>query len=99
MALASPARLPPLAKLLAGAGFRDLECPQMHASGFPGFPAEAAPLVCGYDHFLALLGWCDHVGRAADRGAVRRSCGHGPDIAVEVAGGKFMSAFVRAAEA
>lgn len=76
VAFASPA--PAVAKLIPSAGFRDLERPQMYASGFPGFPDEPALLVCGCDHFLALLGWCDHVGRVADPGTVRRSCGHGP---------------------
>jgi hypothetical protein len=58
MASPSPAGLPPLAKLIASTGFRDLECPRMDASGFPEFSAGPTPLVRGYDHFLALLGWC-----------------------------------------
>ena len=58
VAFASPAPVP--AKLIANAGFRNLECPPMYASGLPKLFAEPTPLVRDYDHFLALLGWCDH---------------------------------------
>lgn len=58
VAFASPDPAP--AKLIVSSGFRNLECPPMYASGFPKLFAGATPLVHDYDHFLALLGWCDH---------------------------------------
>lgn len=58
IAFASPDPAP--AKLIASAGFPNLECPPMYSSGFPTVFAEATPVVRDYDHFLALLGWCDH---------------------------------------
>jgi hypothetical protein len=59
MASPSPAGLAALAKLIASTGLRYLGCLRMYASGFPEFSAGPTPLVRGYDHFLALLGWCD----------------------------------------
>lgn len=50
---------PAPAKLIASAGFRNLDCPKMYASSSQVFAAPT-PLVRDYDHFLALLGWCDH---------------------------------------
>ncbi len=57
MAFASPDPAP--ATLIASAGFPNLDCPKMLASSSKLF-AEPTPLVRDYDHFLALLGWCDY---------------------------------------
>jgi hypothetical protein len=94
----SPDRLPPLAKLIASAGFRDLECPRMYASGFPGFFAEQTPLVRDYDHFLALLGGVTIFAAQQTESCAPVLRARGPGTVAEVAGGKFMSAFVRAVE-
>ena len=56
VAFASPDPAP--ARLIASAGFGNLKCPPMRASSSKVF-AEPTPLVRDYDHFLALLGWCD----------------------------------------
>ncbi len=57
VAFASPAPAP--ARLIASAGFRNLDCPPMYPSHSKLF-AGPTPSVRDYDHFLALLGWCDH---------------------------------------
>ena len=81
IAFASPDPAP--ARLIAGAGFGNLECPKRHASSSRLF-AEPTPLVRDYDHFLALLGWCDHEFTARqieDCASVLRAWG--PDIVVD----------------
>ena len=75
---------PAPAKLIASAGFVNLDCPPTYASGFPKLFAEPTPLVRDYDHFLALLGWCDHEFTAqeiANCASVLRAWG--PDIVVD----------------
>jgi len=57
VAFAAPDPAP--AKLIASAGFANVDCPLMYATGFPALFAEPTPLARDYDHFLALFGWCD----------------------------------------
>ncbi len=57
VAFAAPDPAP--AKLIASAGFANVDCPPMYATGFPAQFAQPTPLARDYDHFLALLGWCD----------------------------------------
>jgi len=64
----------------------------------PGILRRADALVRGYNHFLALLGWCDILAARRIEELCAGPAGTGLDIAVEVAGGKLMSAFVRAVE-
>jgi UDP:flavonoid glycosyltransferase YjiC (YdhE family) len=81
VAFASPDPAP--ARLIASVGFGNLECPPMRASSSKVF-AEPTPLVRDYDHFLALLGWCDHEFTARqiqDCTSVLRAWG--PDIVVD----------------
>ena len=81
VAFASPDPAP--AKLIAGAGLPNLECPPMHPSSSKVF-AEPTPLVRDYDHFLALLGWCDQEFTARQiRNCTSVLRAWGPDIVVD----------------
>lgn len=82
VAFANPAPAP--AKLIASAGFPNIDCPPMYASAFPTVFARPTPLVRDYDHFLALLGWCDREFAAKEiENCVSVLRGWNPDVVVD----------------